>query len=349
MCEEEETNLIALTRETVIESSARLVNYDEIRKYRNDKQLFECSSSYFCKETGAVEMARLFAVEDGAHTVYSTVNKVAIEDGEAMEMRVALPANNAVKEKFMNNFNQNKGGQREIVKIFISTKVTCGDTLQGDGWINKEWGMGSVYKIDTANTLPRWFQVKRDIFMIEKILAHRRRDENLEYLIRWAGYNEDWDTWEPEANILDDKDDNAISRYMAGPTVHIMDSSTSVSESDASYTETSCSSSCDEETISFEKRVSQNQSKACDLSMRELRLQIAKTKKAWSQARQCMQKSLQIATDELNAASKIFSQLTDQQNIVSCAQSRKRVRCDATVCVRNLRKMLDENFGDTNQ
>ena len=38
-------------------------------------------------------------------------------------------------------------------------------------------------------------------FQVEKILSRRRRSKRTEYLIRWRGYSNQFDTWEPEANL----------------------------------------------------------------------------------------------------------------------------------------------------
>ena len=36
---------------------------------------------------------------------------------------------------------------------------------------------------------------------MEEILDERAGDDGKEYLVRWRGYGEDEDTWEPEANL----------------------------------------------------------------------------------------------------------------------------------------------------
>ena len=40
-------------------------------------------------------------------------------------------------------------------------------------------------------------------YEIEKILDKRVRNGVTEYLIRWKGYTEEYDTWEPEQNLCD--------------------------------------------------------------------------------------------------------------------------------------------------
>ena len=46
---------------------------------------------------------------------------------------------------------------------------------------------------------------KDDVFEVEQLLAERTRSKGKEFLVRWAGYSEADDTWEPEANILGDE------------------------------------------------------------------------------------------------------------------------------------------------
>ena len=177
--------------------------------------------------------------------------------------------------------------------------------MEGDGWVNKEWGLGTVYKIDKENTLPTWFQAKRDIFIIKEILDDRGKGKAAEYLIRWAGYSQDWDTWEPQLNILGDR---AIDRYNQRCEEYN-------AEDDEDYDVESVESiESDIETISetIQDDVANVESigSDCDSTVRNLRLKTASLKKAYHQARQCMYASMQNAKDELTAASRVFTQLT---------------------------------------
>lgn len=45
----------------------------------------------------------------------------------------------------------------------------------------------------------------REVFQAEKLLKGRKRHENQEYLVKWAGYPEAEATWEPISNILDSR------------------------------------------------------------------------------------------------------------------------------------------------
>ena len=38
-------------------------------------------------------------------------------------------------------------------------------------------------------------------FKVDTILGSRTRHHKLEYLVRWLGYDENEDTWEPEENL----------------------------------------------------------------------------------------------------------------------------------------------------
>ena len=234
--------------------------------------------------------------------------------------------------------------------MFISTKTSCLDTLEGDGWVNKEWGLGTVYKIDKENTLPTWFQAKRDIFIIKEILDDRGKGKAAEYLIRWAGYSQDWDTWEPQINILGD---GAIDRYNQHCEESVVDGYEDDAEDDEDYdVESVESNGSDIETISetLQDDVesigsdSETKSTSCDSTVRNLRLKTASLKRAYYQARQCMYASMQNAKDELNAASCVFMQLTHPENRVSGNNSRKRLRCDVDIVINDLRTILDTQF-----
>ena len=50
-----------------------------------------------------------------------------------------------------------------------------------------------------------------ELFIVEKILGHRHGSDNkLEYLIKWKGYSEKHNSWEPEVNFLDKE---VINKY----------------------------------------------------------------------------------------------------------------------------------------
>jgi len=38
-------------------------------------------------------------------------------------------------------------------------------------------------------------------YEVEKILGKRKRQGGVEYLIKWAGYDNSQNTWEPEENL----------------------------------------------------------------------------------------------------------------------------------------------------
>ena len=50
---------------------------------------------------------------------------------------------------------------------------------------------------------------EEDVFLAEKIVDKRRRRgrgrRGWEYLVKWAGYDDSFNTWEPAENILDPK------------------------------------------------------------------------------------------------------------------------------------------------
>jgi len=42
-----------------------------------------------------------------------------------------------------------------------------------------------------------------NIYAVERIVNSRRKGHKVEYLVKWAGYSADHNTWEPKVNILD--------------------------------------------------------------------------------------------------------------------------------------------------
>lgn len=43
-----------------------------------------------------------------------------------------------------------------------------------------------------------------DVYIVEKILNHRRKGKTTEYLIKWENYDSDHNTWEPAKNCAPD-------------------------------------------------------------------------------------------------------------------------------------------------
>jgi hypothetical protein len=43
-----------------------------------------------------------------------------------------------------------------------------------------------------------------DVYIVESILKSRQADESTEYLCKWEGWSDEYNSWEPEANILDE-------------------------------------------------------------------------------------------------------------------------------------------------
>ena len=46
------------------------------------------------------------------------------------------------------------------------------------------------------------YEIQEDnVFEVEKILAHRTRNNGKEYLVKWLGYPDSDNTWEPDTNL----------------------------------------------------------------------------------------------------------------------------------------------------
>jgi hypothetical protein len=56
---------------------------------------------------------------------------------------------------------------------------------------------------------------KRDVFLLDRIVERRRRAGRNEFLVKWQGYTDEHNSWEPEENIFDDDE---LQRARALPT-----------------------------------------------------------------------------------------------------------------------------------
>ncbi|CAF2736692.1 unnamed protein product [Rotaria sp. Silwood2] len=52
-----------------------------------------------------------------------------------------------------------------------------------------------------------------DRFEIERIIDKRYRNDRVEYLIKWRGYPESQNTWEPSSNIEGDEESELLAEY----------------------------------------------------------------------------------------------------------------------------------------
>ncbi|KRX94853.1 Chromobox -like protein 2, partial [Trichinella pseudospiralis] len=68
--------------------------------------------------------------------------------------------------------------------------------IRGVQWLKITFTTGNVFRLKTRMT------GESDVFMAEFILKQRYRKGKKEYLVRWQGFTEEHDTWEPENHIL---------------------------------------------------------------------------------------------------------------------------------------------------
>jgi hypothetical protein len=43
-----------------------------------------------------------------------------------------------------------------------------------------------------------------DVYEVEKIIEKRKKGRSIQYLVKWKGYDEDQNTWEPVKNLQND-------------------------------------------------------------------------------------------------------------------------------------------------
>ena len=56
-------------------------------------------------------------------------------------------------------------------------------------------------------TLPEAVEVEgTPEYEVEQVLNSRLKQEKLEYLVKWSGYTDDYNTWEPESNLDNSKE-----------------------------------------------------------------------------------------------------------------------------------------------
>lgn len=192
-----------VSRDFVRSSSAPVVNNHRVMHPSTRDGWEECQGSYFHRATGAPAIARVFSCDDQPDSAFSEINRIGRD-----EFQVALPRNNEIRSRVKKHFESSDGKEFDIVKIYISTKI--------DGlYVNKFWGNGVLFSIDTSNSLPLWYKVydyNKGVFKVDAILSERRGVQGTEYLVKWCGYGKSHDSWEPEDNICD-KD--IIKRYIS--------------------------------------------------------------------------------------------------------------------------------------
>ncbi|KAH7726621.1 chromo domain-containing protein [Aphelenchoides avenae] len=62
-----------------------------------------------------------------------------------------------------------------------------------------------------------------ELFEVERVVGHKRELGKLLYKIRWVGFDEGSDTWEPASNMLGDKAKSMVEKYWQEQAVASLD------------------------------------------------------------------------------------------------------------------------------
>ena len=102
----------------------------------------------------------------------------------------------------------NKGLDNVKVGLFLILNqkglVTYTLDLPADAKIYPRFHTNMLELVDLATLLQKtfYFETEEDnAFEVERILAHRDNGNGTEYLIKWLGYPDSENTWEPDTNL----------------------------------------------------------------------------------------------------------------------------------------------------
>ncbi len=59
---------------------------------------------------------------------------------------------------------------------------------------------------EVINSSPKGKKRARDVFLVDRIVARRQCAGKDAFLVKWQGYSDEHDSWEPEENIFDEKE-----------------------------------------------------------------------------------------------------------------------------------------------
>ena len=86
--------------------------------------------------------------------------------------------------------------------------------IRAEGRANKRKERLASHYVKRANKRCTAGEADKE-YLIESILGQRGDADELEYLVRWDGYDSDWDTYEPEAEMYADGEPvDALERYL---------------------------------------------------------------------------------------------------------------------------------------
>jgi hypothetical protein len=115
-----------------------------------------------------------------------------------------------------------KGLDNVKVGPFLISKqnrpVTYTLELPLDAKIHPRFHVSLLEPADLETPLQRTFRYETEednIFEVEKIMAHRENNYKKEYLVKWLGYPDADNTWEPETNLTNCR--AMLARYRKKP------------------------------------------------------------------------------------------------------------------------------------
>ena len=87
-------------------------------------------------------------------------------------------------------------------------RYTLNNLVTGKFETDKSVHSLKLFKYDATRTNPRDIALKdsTDMYLVERIVQHKgsvQRKSELQFLVKWLGYNDSFNTWEPFSSVRD--------------------------------------------------------------------------------------------------------------------------------------------------
>src|SRR6202000_2685884 len=99
-------------------------------------------------------------------------------------------------------FIKNQKRQGKLQARYTGPFSVDGRTLHGNYWLINHLGKRLKHSYPVSKLkISQVESTSEDSYVVEKVLDHRKIGNKIQYLVKWQGYPDEDNTWEPESHF----------------------------------------------------------------------------------------------------------------------------------------------------